>query len=177
MAMTDPGGNFVNETDFVVFGNTWSVAGAVGVDLRFPGQMAQYESGLFYNWNRQCDPTIARYTQPDPLGLVDGPSRYAYVGNDPMQRTDITGTASSAGISLIPPDSPSGMGQSSEAACGADGGIDVALGDADCAGEARQCQLLCNRARFDSDMGEIWYGSMAKCMAGCMSQRCGGNPF
>ncbi len=75
MALTDAGGNFVNETDFVVFGNTWSVAGAVGVDLRFPGQMAQYESGLFYNWNRQYDPTIARYTQPDPLGLVDGPSR------------------------------------------------------------------------------------------------------
>ncbi len=106
MAMTDPGGNFVNETDFVVFGNTWSVAGAVGVDLRFPGQMAQYESGLFYNWNRQYDPTIARYTQPDPLGLVDGPSRYAYVGSDPMQETDPEGLLR---MSPIPPDSPSGL--------------------------------------------------------------------
>ncbi|MDP3315535.1 MAG: RHS repeat-associated core domain-containing protein [Devosia sp.] len=91
MALTDAGGNFVNETDYVVFGNTWSVAGAVGVDLRFPGQMAQYESGLFYNWNRQYDPTIARYTQPDPLGLVDGPSRYAYVGNGPLQKVDPSG--------------------------------------------------------------------------------------
>jgi RHS repeat-associated protein len=112
MAMTDAGGNFVNETDFVVFGNTWSVSGAVGVDLRFPGQMAQYESGLFYNWNRQYDPTIARYTQPDPLGMVDGPSRYAYVGNDPLQKVDPTGQFISPGALdgiwelLFPPQSP-----------------------------------------------------------------------
>ncbi|MGE0056065.1 MAG: RHS repeat-associated core domain-containing protein [Hyphomicrobium sp.] len=33
-------------------------------------------------WHRHYDPTIGRYTQPDPLGFVDGPSVYAYaLGN------------------------------------------------------------------------------------------------
>lgn len=91
IALSDAGGSFANETTWVVFGNAWSVTGTLGVDLRFPGQMYQYESALHYNWNRQYDPSIARYTQPDPLGLIDGPSRYAYVGNDPMQRIDPEG--------------------------------------------------------------------------------------
>jgi RHS repeat-associated protein len=75
------------------FGGTFAYTGTVGFDLRFLGQMLQAESGLFYNWNRQYDPSIARYTQPDPLGLVDGPSRYAYVGNDPLQKVDPSGLA------------------------------------------------------------------------------------
>ncbi|MCV6546620.1 MAG: RHS repeat-associated core domain-containing protein [Cohaesibacter sp.] len=41
-----------------------------------------------YNWHRHYDPSLARYIQPDPLGLIDGPSRYAYVKSDPMQWTD-----------------------------------------------------------------------------------------
>jgi RHS repeat-associated protein len=75
------------------FGGTFAYTGTVGLDLRFPGQMVQAESGLFYNWNRQYDSSIARYTQPDPLGLVDGPSRYAYVGSDPLQQVDPSGLA------------------------------------------------------------------------------------
>ena len=38
-------------------------------DFDILGQLeAQFESALYYNWNRQYDPSIARYTQPDPLG-------------------------------------------------------------------------------------------------------------
>ncbi|TIX16112.1 MAG: hypothetical protein E5V41_14255, partial [Mesorhizobium sp.] len=37
-------------------------------------------SGLNYNWHRHYDPTTGRYLQPDPLGMPDGPSRWAYVG-------------------------------------------------------------------------------------------------
>ena len=32
-----------------------------------------------------------RYTQPDPLGFVDGPSVYAYAGNSPFMNKDTTG--------------------------------------------------------------------------------------
>ncbi len=103
IALTDASGSFVNETTWVVFGNAWSVTGTVGVDLRFPGQMYQYESALHYNWNRQYDPSIARYTQPDPLGLVDGPSRYAYVRNDPLQRVDPQGLQIVLPFPLPPP--------------------------------------------------------------------------
>ncbi|WP_121022136.1 RHS repeat-associated core domain-containing protein [Litoreibacter meonggei] len=49
------------------------------MNLRFPGQWFQSESGLHQNWMRDNDPTLGRYVQGDPLGLVDGSSIYGYV--------------------------------------------------------------------------------------------------
>ncbi|MEZ5901181.1 MAG: RHS repeat-associated core domain-containing protein [Hyphomicrobiaceae bacterium] len=46
---------------------------------------------MHYNWHRHYDPTMGRYTQPDPLGFVDGPGVYAYAGSSPPQNVDITG--------------------------------------------------------------------------------------
>ncbi|HQU70192.1 MAG TPA: RHS repeat-associated core domain-containing protein [Albidovulum sp.] len=43
-----------------------------GIDLRFPGQWFQAESGLHQKWMRDYDPTTGRYIQADPLGLVSG---------------------------------------------------------------------------------------------------------
>jgi RHS repeat-associated protein len=37
------------------------------LDMRFPGQWFQLESGLAYNWHRHYDATLGRYVQPDPL--------------------------------------------------------------------------------------------------------------
>ena len=47
--------------------------------LRFPGQYADPESGLNYNFHRHYDPTTGRYGSGDPLGLAAGsnPHRYA----------------------------------------------------------------------------------------------------
>ena len=55
------------------------------LNARFPGQWFQLESGLHYNWHRHYDPTFGRYTQPDPLGFVDGPSVYGYAGGSPAR--------------------------------------------------------------------------------------------
>jgi RHS repeat-associated protein len=68
-----------------------SMTGAVAQNLRFPGQYFQLETGLAYNWHRTYDPVTGRYTQPDPLRFVDGPSVYAYVGNSPLMNSDVTG--------------------------------------------------------------------------------------
>ncbi|MEX0970946.1 MAG: RHS repeat-associated core domain-containing protein [Paracoccaceae bacterium] len=46
------------------------------IALRFPGQWFHSESGLHQNWMCDYDPTTGRYTQADPLGLVDGASVY-----------------------------------------------------------------------------------------------------
>jgi uncharacterized protein RhaS with RHS repeats len=46
---------------------------------------------LHYNWHRHYDPTIGRYTQPDPLGFVDGPSVYGYALNNPDTEVDPEG--------------------------------------------------------------------------------------
>ncbi|MEQ1714943.1 MAG: RHS repeat-associated core domain-containing protein [Hyphomicrobium sp.] len=52
---------------------------------------AKQRAGLHYNWHRHYDPSLGRYTQPDPLGFVDGPSVYAYAGNSPATNVDPLG--------------------------------------------------------------------------------------
>ncbi|MEU9795855.1 DUF6531 domain-containing protein [Streptomyces sparsogenes] len=49
---------------------------AVDCPLRFPGQYADPETGLHYNYFRHYDPETGRYTSPDPLGLFAGPNHY-----------------------------------------------------------------------------------------------------
>jgi RHS repeat-associated protein len=65
------------------------------MDIRFPGQWFQLETGLAYNWHRHYDPSLGRYIQPDPLGLQtllsDGPSAYGYAGGNPLAYADISG--------------------------------------------------------------------------------------
>lgn len=61
------------------------------LDLRFPGQIADLETGLFYNMYRYCDPIVGRYTQGDPSGLVGGLNTYLYGLANPMSNTDFFG--------------------------------------------------------------------------------------
>jgi RHS repeat-associated protein len=82
------------------WGGAHSVTGTATLDTRFPGQWYQSETGLHYNWHRSYDPTMGRYTQPDPLGFVDGPSVYGYAGGRPQSAVD------PAGLFSIRPQSP-----------------------------------------------------------------------
>jgi RHS repeat-associated protein len=91
--MTDDTKAIVWQATFLPFGAVHTITGSAANDNRFPGQYYQLESGLNYNWHRQYDPSLGRYTQPDPLGLIDGPSRYAYAKNSPLVYTDPKGLA------------------------------------------------------------------------------------
>ncbi|MFD7499704.1 RHS repeat-associated core domain-containing protein [Streptomyces sp. NPDC059850] len=66
--------------------------GAIDCPLRFPGQYADPETGLHYNYFRHYDPETARYTTPDPLGLEPALNHHAYVPN-PHSWTDPLGLA------------------------------------------------------------------------------------
>jgi RHS repeat-associated protein len=89
--MTDGSKAVVWDAVYRPFGEAHSITGTASNNLRFPGQYFLIESGLHYNWHRHYDPTLGRYTQPDPLGFVDGSSLYAYVGSSPTSRVDATG--------------------------------------------------------------------------------------
>jgi RHS repeat-associated protein len=69
-----------------------SALGVFEQPLRFPGQYADKETNLNYNFFRDCyDPETGRYCESDPIGLVGGVNTYAYVDGDPLSYIDPSG--------------------------------------------------------------------------------------
>jgi RHS repeat-associated protein len=75
-----------------------SALGMFDFPLRFPGQYADKESGLFYNGYRDYDPALGAYERADPLGNVpyQVPSRrlnhpYAYADSNSLRNADPLG--------------------------------------------------------------------------------------
>ena len=102
---TDSVGTIVWEAKYLPFGEVLATTGTP-MELRFPGQWFQSESGLHQNWMRDYDPTTGRYLQADPLGLVDGASVYGYARQNPGRYTDLRGEQTTYGPH-IPFTSPS----------------------------------------------------------------------
>jgi RHS repeat-associated protein len=73
----------------------------VKFNLRYPGQYADEESGLFYNYFRTYDARTGRYSQPDPIGLDGGWNRLGYVGANPLKFTDPLGLAQYLGLPAV----------------------------------------------------------------------------
>lgn len=69
---------------------------------RFSGQVADPESGWFYNGNRDYNPALGRYVQSDPIGLGGGINTYGYVGGGPLSKIDPLGLAGVAVAGPLP---------------------------------------------------------------------------
>ncbi|MFO2207069.1 RHS repeat-associated core domain-containing protein, partial [Pseudomonas aeruginosa] len=59
--------------------------GSTQVNLRFPGQYYDAESGLHYNYFRDYDPETGRYVESDPIGLTGGLKEPLNKSNEPVR--------------------------------------------------------------------------------------------
>ncbi|WP_369365098.1 DUF6531 domain-containing protein [Streptomyces sp. CG4] len=87
----------------------WNRDASAYTPLRFPGQYHDPETGLHYNHHRHYDPETARYTSPDPLGLLPAPNPVAYVHN-PHSWSDPLGLAPMCHLHGGDTGSPNGLG-------------------------------------------------------------------
>jgi len=75
--LTDDSGAIAWQAHYRPFGEAVTT-GNLTLNLRFPGQYHDGETGLHYNWHRYYDPQTGRYLTSDPIGLVGGLNPYAY---------------------------------------------------------------------------------------------------
>ena len=65
--------------------------GSFAFPLRFAGQYFEQETNLHYNYFRDYDPSVGRYTESDLVGLAGGLNTYLYVAADPLYWIDLRG--------------------------------------------------------------------------------------
>jgi RHS repeat-associated protein len=70
-----------------------AIGGAV-VDLRYPGQWLDGETGLHYNYFRDYEAGTGRYVESDPIGLYGHISTYGYAASSPTNLVDYDGLRS-----------------------------------------------------------------------------------
>jgi RHS repeat-associated protein len=81
------------------------------LNLRFPGQYFDVETGLHYNYFRDYEPGTGRYVESDPIGLDGGVATYAYADDSPLSKIDYLGlkTCGAGWNDKIVPDNPFGF--------------------------------------------------------------------
>jgi len=91
--LTDTNGTKVRDYSYDPYGNVTRSEGTFDGAMRYAGGY-QGPGGLYHYGQRRYDPTVGRWTQPDPLdqtGDMREGNRYIYAAADPINLSDLSG--------------------------------------------------------------------------------------
>jgi len=84
-------GAVVWKASTAAFGDLSISQSTVTNNIRFPGQYADSETGLYDNHFRKYDPSTGRYNRVDPAGSSGGSNSFIYAGVNPLSNIDYLG--------------------------------------------------------------------------------------